>query len=215
MCGIAAAGLALSAISTVAGMGGTVMSATNQSKSAKAQAEVQMQQAKNQQILAEQQAQNEIAKGIAEENRHRRQASKQQGELASMLSASGFQMDSGSMLGILTDSAEEAQYDSNIILNNAEQAAWGHLVNANNAGNSYAAFEAAKANSGVDGLALGLNMGSTLLGGAGTMADRYYRYTQSKAPDSSGGLSSVYDMALKNNPFETKKISFAGSKYGN
>ena len=155
MCGIAEAGLALSAISTVAGMGGQVMSATNQSKSAKAQAEVQMQQARNQQALAEQQAQNEISKGIAEENRSRRQASKQQGELASMLSASGFQMDSGSMLGILTDSAEEAQYDSNIILNNAEQAAWGHLVNANNAGNSYAAFEAAKANSGVDGLALG------------------------------------------------------------
>ena len=173
------------------------------------QAEAAAAQARNQQAIAEQQAQNEIQKGIAEDSRFRRQAAAKHGELVSMLASSGFEMDSGSALQSLLDSRQNEQYESNLILNNANQAAWSALVGANNAGNSAASYDSAASNSGP---ATWMNAGGSLLGGLGTMGMQYSMYQASKSPNNSGELSSMYDMTLKNNPFEIKKLSFTGGK---
>lgn len=198
MCGVAEVGLALTGISTLMGVGGTIM----QGNAQKAQAQAAAAQARSQQAIAEQQAQNEIQKGIAEDARFRRQAAAEHGELVSLLASSGFEMDSGSALQSLLDSRQNEQYESNLILNNANQSAWSALVGANNAGNSASSYDSAASNSGP---ATWMSAGGSLLGGLGTMGMQYSMYQASKSPD-----NYTYDGTLKNNPFTVKKTSFTG-----
>jgi hypothetical protein len=139
--------------------------------------------AENEAATQQQLARNEMSKGIADRERQQRQAARAMGQMRADMGASGFEMDSGSMLSLLAESAQEHQYDSQVIMNNAAQAAWGHQANAISAGNNYEAAKASKANAGINGLALGLNVGSTLLGGLGTMNSQYNNYLKTKKPE--------------------------------
>ncbi len=99
------------------------------------------------------------------------------GELRSQLGASGFEMDSGSSLSLLGESAEEIQYDANIVSQNAAMAAWGHQVGATRAANdvSWQNFQKKQAGSGKG--ALFTSIGGSLLGSLG---DGITKFNQTK-----------------------------------
>uniref|UniRef100_UPI00263AFC2B virion core protein, T7 gp14 family n=1 Tax=uncultured Desulfovibrio sp. TaxID=167968 RepID=UPI00263AFC2B len=154
------------------------------------QAQVAANEAATQQELAR----NEISKGIADRERQQRQAARAMGEMRANMGASGFEMDSGSNESLLAESAQEHQYDSQVIMSNANQAAWQHLVAANSAGNQqgFAQWQGSQADSGRG--ANGLAMAGTLLGGIGTGIGQYNSYLQNK---SSGSKNGYYDPALQ------------------
>jgi hypothetical protein len=160
-----------------------------QEKSAKAAAEYNAQVAENEAATQRQLAQNEMSKGIADRERQQRQAARAMGQMRADMGASGFEMDSGSMLSLLAESAGEHQYDSQVITNNAAQAAWGHEVGAVSALNdkNYADWQSANAGSGSGATALG--MAGTLLGGIGAGIGQYNQWASTKPPAKPSGGS--------------------------
>ncbi|UQZ90836.1 hypothetical protein C4J81_17125 [Deltaproteobacteria bacterium Smac51] len=149
---------------------------------AKQSAEYNAQVAAADQASQTQLAQNEIAKGAAERNRHMRGGARQMGEMRSQLAASGFEMDSGSGLSLLGESAEEIQYDANIIDQNTNMSAWQYQVGAANAANnqSWANYQKSQAGSGRTSTLIG--MGGTLLGGLGQGLGQYNAWQSTKTP---------------------------------
>jgi hypothetical protein len=153
-----------------------------QAKAQKAQAAYNAQIAANEQATQEQLARNEISKGIADRERQQRDAARKMGEMRAQMGASGFEMDSGSNLSLLAESAQEHQYDSNVIMSNANQAAWQHLVAANSAQNQQGFYnwQGSNANSGQLGTTLAMT--GTLLGGIGQGIGTYNEYRKNNQP---------------------------------
>lgn len=188
------ASIAVTAVSTAVGMYAQNKAQRTQAQSARAAAEYNAQVAANEAATQQQLARNEIQKGIADRERQQRQAARAMGEMRANMGASGFEMDSGSNESLLAESAQEHQYDSQVIMSNANQAAWQHLVAANSAGNQqgFAQWQGSQADSGRG--ANGLAMAGTLLGGIGTGIGQYNSYLQNK---SSGSKNGYYDPALQ------------------
>lgn len=180
-------GIGLSAITTG-------LQAQQQARAQKAAAEYNAQVAANAAATQQELARNEIAKGIDDRERQQRQAARAMGEMRANMGASGFEMDSGSSVSLLAESAQEHQYDSQVIMSNANQAAWQHLVAAGSADNqqNWANWEGSNADSGRG--AANLAMAGTLLGGIGTGIGKYNAYAQNKASSSKSGY---YDPALQ------------------
>lgn len=199
--------IATTALSTAVGMYAQHEQQKTQEKAATQAAEYNAQVAENEKAQQMQLAQNELAKGAADRSRQQRDAARQLGAMRSDLAASGFEMDSGSALSLLGESAQEAQHDSNIISRNADMAAWQHQVGAVNAGNdgAFARYQKSQAKSG-RGASM-LAMGGTLLGGIGRGLGQYNSYSQTKTAGDgndagifgkSSGVSSTWS---KKNPF--------------
>lgn len=188
------AGMALSAVTTGISMAAQSQQAQQQANAQKRAAEYNAQVAANEAATQQQLARNEIQKGVADRERQQRQAARAMGEMRANMGASGFEMDSGSNESLLAESAQEHQYDSQVIMSNANQAAWQHLVAANSAGNQqgFAQWQGSQADSGRG--ANGLAMAGTLLGGIGTGIGQYNSYLQNK---SSGSKNGYYDPALQ------------------
>ena len=167
-------------LSTGVGMVSQYMAGQQQAKSAKAAAEYNAQVAANEAATQKQLAQNEIAKGIADRERQQRQAARAMGEMRANMAASGFELDSGSNLSLLTESAQEHQYDSQVIMNNAAQAAWQHMVGVTAAENQGSFANWQKANAGSGKTAAMIGMGGTLLGGIGAGLGQYGQWQQVK-----------------------------------
>lgn len=167
---------------TALSMAGQYQQQRTQEKSAKAAAEYNAQVAENEAATQQQLAQNEISKGIADRERQQRQAARAMGEMRAGMGASGFQMDTGSMVSLLDESATEHQYDSNIIRQNSEQAAWQHMVGVTAANNNqaFAQYQGDNAGSGRTGTYLG--MGGTLLGGVASGISGYNKWQQTATP---------------------------------
>ena len=173
---LAIASIATTAISTGVSMYAQMEAQKAQERSARAAAEFNAQMAGNEAAAQQQIAQNEVSKGIADRERQQRAAARTMGDMRAEMGASGFEMDSGSNLSLLAESAAEHQYDSAVIASNAQQAAWQHEVAAMNATNqgSLANWQKANASSGRNAAALG--MAGTLLGGIGTGIGQYQSY---------------------------------------
>jgi hypothetical protein len=139
--------------------------ADQQEKAAKEAAAYNAQIAENQQAVQEGLARSEMQKGINDKERQQRKAAQAMSDMRAQMGASGFEIDSGTNLSLLAESAQEHQYDSQVILNNAQQAAWAHQVGATSAENNknFALYQGEQA--GNNGLSTGLNMAGTLLGG--------------------------------------------------
>ena len=197
------AGMALTAVSTGISMVAQSQQAQQQADAQRAAAEYNAQVAANEAATQQQLAQNEISKGIADRERQQREAARKMGEMRANMGASGFEMDSGSNASLLAESAQEHQYDSQVIMSNANQAAWQHLVAAGSAQNqqSWANWQGSTASSGNNGLA----MAGTLLGGIGTGLGQYNAYSQNKKPAASGTKQTLYDLASSSAP----RFSFA------
>jgi len=173
-------GIAAGLLSTGVQMMAQSQAQQAQQKSAEAAAQYNAQVAENEAATQRELAKNEISKGIADRDRQQRQAARAMGEMRADMGASGFEMDSGSNLSLLAESAGEHQYDSAVITSNAEQAAWQHQVaaiNATNQGSLYN-WQAANADSGKQAAQLG--MFGTLLGGIGTGIGQYNSYLKVK-----------------------------------
>jgi len=193
MCSVTAVTIAATVASTAISMAGQYRQAQAQEESARVAAEYNAQIAANEEATQRQLAQNELAKGAADRDRQRRQAARAMGEMRANMGASGFQMDSGSMMSLLAESATEHQYDNNIIAQNANMAAWQHQVGVVSAQNErdYANWQKANAGSGKTGTLLG--MGGTLLGGVATGIGQYNAWQNSNPT----GKTKYYDRALQ------------------
>ena len=183
MCEPATIAIAVTAISTAVSMYAQNEAQRAQEKSARAAAEYNAQVAENEAATQQQLAKNEISKGIADRERQQRQAARAMGQMRADMGASGFEMDSGSNLSLLMESAGEHQYDSAVITSNAEQAAWQHQVSALNATNQGNLANWQKANASSGRGATNLAMAGTLLGGIGSGIGTYnqWQQTQKKA----------------------------------
>lgn len=168
--------------STALSMAGQYQQQQAQEKTAKNAAEYNAQVAENEAATQQQLAQNEIQKGVADRERQQRAAARQMGEMRANMGASGFQMDTGSVASLLGESATEHQYDSNIIRQNSEQAAWQHLVGVTSANNNqaFAEYQGRNATSGRTGAYLG--MGGTLLGGIGSAIGNANKWDTARKP---------------------------------
>lgn len=190
-------GMVVSAVATGLSMAAQNQQAQQQASAQKAAAEYNAQVAANEAATQQELARNEIAKGIDDRERQQRQAARAMGEMRANMGASGFEMDSGSSASLLAESAQEHQYDSQVIMSNANQAAWQHLVSAGSAQNqqNWANWEGSNADSGRG--AANLAMAGTLLGGIGTGIGQYNAYAQNKKPTASGTKQTLYDIATQ------------------
>lgn len=179
-----AAMITTTALSTAVGMYAQSQAQRAQEKSARAAAEYNAQVAENEAATQQQLARNEIAKGVADRERQQRQAARAMGEMRAGMGASGFEMDTGSNLSLLAESAAEHQYDSAVIASNAEQAAWQHQVAALNATNQGSLADWQYANAGSGRAAAGLGMAGTLLGGIGQGIGQYNDWARAQAGSS-------------------------------
>ena len=181
--GTAAVSIALTAISTAMSMAAQAQQQRQQQNAMNAQAKAQAQALENEKALKHELAQGELAKGEAERTRQQRAAMRLHGEAVAGMGASGLTLDSGSNLSLLGESMEEAQYDSNIITENANRAAWQHQVGITNLENqqSMLSARAKNANTGTDWL----GMGGTLLGGIGAGMNQWNAYR--KTTSGTGG----------------------------
>lgn len=187
------ASIAVTAVSTAVGMYAQNQAQRTQAQSARAAAEYNAQVAANEAATQQQLARNEIQKGVADRERQQRQAARAMGEMRANMGASGFEMDSGSNESLLAESAQEHQYDSRIIMSNANQAAWQHLVGATAATNQQTFADWQGKNAGSDSGANKLAMAGTLLGGIGTGIGQYNDWSKTNP---SGGNKQYWDRAL-------------------
>jgi hypothetical protein len=166
-------GLIITGLSTGLSMYGQYQAGKAQEASAKASASYNAQVAENEAATRQQLAQNEIAKGAADRERQQRQAARAMGEMRANMGASGFEMDSGSNLSLLAESAAEHQYDSSVINQNAAMAAWQQQVQGVSALNDKNMYDWQYANASSGRGATNLAMAGSLLGGIGTGIGQY------------------------------------------
>lgn len=181
MCVITAAmmgGSMMAATAANVGIVGSVISAAGQIEQGKAQQEAGEYSAtvqENNAKVSDWKAKDAIDRGIMEERVHLQKATKLKGRQRTVLAAQGIVLDSGSAADIIEDTDLLSDYDAQIIDANAQREAYDHKVAASNqraqadmdrtAGeNAYRASQ--------------FNAMSSLLSGASSTADRWYRYSQ-------------------------------------
>ena len=161
-------------------------------RAARAEAAVQEQNARNQEIMAV----DAVKRGGQEETKLRRRMAILRGQQRAQAAASGLNVDAGSMADIQDASMVEGEHDvSTNALNHAREA-WGHNVQATNHKNAASAARAAGRNAFMGGL---LGAGTSLLSLAtpavsmgGSSAIRLSAGT-SQALDVAGHLPGPYD----------------------
>lgn len=159
--GSAVAGTAVSAV-------GAVQASAAQKSAYNYQAQVSANNAK----VAEWQAQDAIRRGQDAEIETRRKTAALRGNQSASLAARGLDISEGSALNILTDTDYLGEQDALTVRTNADKQAWAARVQGNND----------MANSEL--LSMRSNAESPLMAGAGTLltgassvADRWYRYS--------------------------------------
>jgi len=155
---------------------GTVMQYQGQKAQAQAQQQqydYQAQVNENNKQIAEWQAQDATDRGAIKEKQHRIKISQLKGRQRSVIAASGVEVDSGSALDILGDTAELGELDALTIRSNAEREAYDYKVAAMN----QSAQAGINRISGQNAASAGRYGAMTsLLSGAGSVADKWYKY---------------------------------------
>lgn len=169
MCGIAEASLALSA----AGTGVNVLGQAQAGKAAQAQANYQAAVARNNQIIAERQAADALQRGEIAEKQHRLRVGQLAGRQRVALAANGVVVDQGSALDILGDTRELGELDALTIRSNAEREAYGYRVQGANFAADAGLLDARGASARSAASLAGM---SSLLSGAGSVADKWYGF---------------------------------------
>lgn len=184
---IAGASLALAA-------GGTAMSAIGQSNAASAQAanaNYQAQVARNAQTVAQMNAANALKVGQINEDQQRTKTGLLIGAQRAALASEGGDVTSGSDVDIIGDTGRAGEMDAQTIRSNAARTAWGYQVAATSAG-ATAGLDQAQAADATANLPFGV--GSSLLGGASSIANKWSMYQQNNPNRSpSTGLISTSD----------------------
>ena len=157
--------IAVTALSAAASMASQYINYRQETKSAAASAQYNADVAADQARVSQALASQEMQKGENDRTRHLRNAARQMGDMRSQLGAGGFEMDSGSGLSMLAESAVEQQHDANIIGQNAAMNAWQHQADTNKALNQRNWYDYQRKNSKGSSTAQWLGMGGSLLGG--------------------------------------------------
>lgn len=139
--------------------------------------------ARNNQIIAERQAEDAVKRGDIAADEQRRKTARIAGAQKAAIGASGIALDSGTPMDIFGDTAAFGELDALTIKSNAAREAYGYQVQGMN-------FEAEGAMARTRGnnaqRASYIQAGSTLLGGAAQAGDMYNRYYgRTPAPSSS------------------------------
>ena len=167
---------AVAAVSLGASAVGTVMGAIGQSNAgaaSAAQASYQAQLARNNQMIAEWNGQRALQQGQVAEQQQRFKTQQVIGSQRAALASQGGDVNSGSPLDIVGDSARAGEFDAETIRNNAAMQAYGFRVQAANAGAQSQLYQQSAANTLA---ALPFSVGSSLLGGASSLGDKFLDY---------------------------------------
>lgn len=168
--------------------GSTAMQVMGQSQQAQAQANAaryQAQVARNAQVVAGYNADNARKTGLINEDKQREQTSLIEGKQRAALASQGGDVTDGSAVDIIGDTARAGTVDALTIRSNAARQAWGYEV----AGAGYGAqaglsdMQAANATAN-----LPFAIGSSLLGGASSIANKWSMYQQTD-PNRTGRIS--------------------------
>lgn len=168
----------LAVVSAAASVIGTGVSAYGQvqaGQAAKAAGDYNAAVARNNQIVAEQQAADAQRRGEVAETEQRRKVRMLAGTQRAALAASGVQLDQGTALDILGDTAAMGELDALTIRNNAEREAYGYRVQGVNFG-AEAGLQTMRGQSAMTSGLIGA--GGTVLSGAGNVTDRWLTYNK-------------------------------------
>jgi len=154
----------LAAASLATSVAGTGLGAIGQARRAQAaagQASYQAQVARNNQIIAERSATLAEQQGQAQEDRQRLKTAQLLGSQRAALAAQGGDVNAGSDLDILGDTARAGESDAQTIRSNTMLQAYGHRLEATSAAGQANLYEANAANEMAN---LPFGIGSSLLG---------------------------------------------------
>jgi hypothetical protein len=182
---MAAASLALAAVGTAMTVAGKAQEASAQAGQANYQAQV----ARNNQMVAEWNAQRALQQGRVDEQNQRSKTASLLGSQRAVLASQGGDVDSGSPLDIQADTARAGEYDAQTIRNNAAVKAYGYRVQGANTG-AEANLDDYKAASTMAALPYGI--GSSLLGGLSSMSKSSLFNTSPSTPTIRGTGPSGY-----------------------
>lgn len=160
--GAAAASAAAMTASTAAAVAGIVVSAVGASKQADYQSKMMERNARMEEMRAE----DAKRRGREEESRLRMNVFRIAGTQASLMAGRGQVLSSETPSSILEDTFMQGELDAAIIRENAAREAWGY-------GEQAAGY---RAQAGLFQQAGGYNVGTSLLSGATSVADRWYQY---------------------------------------
>lgn len=169
---LANASLAATALSAGVGVYGAVKSGQAQNAQAKYQSAVERNNAK----IAGWQAQDATQRGQIEEQRQRLATARLRGAQRAGMASNGIEIDSGSPLDVLMDTASLGELDALTIRSNAEREVYGFRAQGGNLMAQAGLTQMAGRNAQTAGY---INAGSTLLSSAATAGDRaatYRRY---------------------------------------
>lgn len=169
---------------SVIGTGMSVMGQMQQANAASSMYGYQAQIARNNQIIAQRNAQIAREQGAAEADRLNLKKAQVTGSQRAALAAQGGDVNSGSPLDIVADTERAGTTDVATTRYNAALRAWGFENEAAGAGATSSAYTSASTNLMA---ALPYSVGSTLLGGAAGAAGKWFDYMRS-APGG-GGIS--------------------------
>jgi hypothetical protein len=169
----APAGPAAPAIALATTVTGTGLSIASQAQQANAQAGMagyQAQLARNRQMIADWQAQRAEQQGKVDEQQQRSKTASVAGAQRAALATQGGDVNSGSPLDIVGDTARAGEFDAQTIRSNAGLKAFGLRRQATDDGADAGLYDFRAANA-MAGLPFGI--GSSLLGGARSVADKW------------------------------------------
>ena len=186
---LAVGAIAATAVGTGVQMYGQAQAASAAKSQAAYQAQVAQNQAtvaRNNATYADTQATDATNRGSLAEKQYRLQVSQLAGRQRASLAANGVVVDSGSALDITTDTATLGEQDALTIRSNAAREALGYKQQAYNFRSDASGYDATagldimKGNAAASAAQTG--MLSTLIGGAGSVASKWYSYNQKKVP---------------------------------
>lgn len=166
-------GLDVATLSMAAQAAGTVMSAVgayNTGKANAAAARYQAGVARNNQIIAEQNAKFAEDKGNVEEQAQRQKTAQMIGAERALAGGAGVDVNTGSPLRLQSDTAMMGEMDALTIRNNAARAAWGYRAQGADFGAQAGMFGAQAENATRAG---NLAAFSSIVGGASSVADKW------------------------------------------
>lgn len=131
--------------------------------------------ARNNQIIAEQNAQYATKAGDSQEANLRQKTAQTIGMQRAQMAANGVDIGSGSPLRLQEDTAKIGELDALTIRNNAARAAYGYRVQGSDFGSNAALLDKQAANARTAG---GIGAFSSIVGGAGSVADKWLRWRQ-------------------------------------
>ena len=177
---------AVSIGTTLAGAGMSAIGQSQQASQQAAQANYQSQVARNQSVLAQRNAALATEQGEAAARAQGMKTLQIMGSQKASLASQGGDINSGSPASIIGDTAMAGKADQDAIRYNAALQAYGYEVQASGAQGTANAYSAAGSNATAN---LPFGIGSTLLGGAGSAAGKWYGYMQSAPKSTSFGPS--------------------------